>query len=88
MKTKNSDLSKLAEVFKKIKTKKSAGKFLKDLLTDSEVKLLTQRIEIAKYLLSGLTYLETAEKMKVSTTTVSRVGRAIKYGAGGFEKVV
>jgi uncharacterized protein YerC len=29
-----------------------------------------------------------AEKTKISTTTITRVGRALKYGTGGYKKAI
>lgn len=42
----------------------------------------------AKLILDGKTYDEIAEKVKTSTSTVSKIGQIIKYGKGGLQKVL
>ena len=59
-----------------------------DLLTEEEILDLAQRIKIAKLILEGKTYDEIAEKVKTSTSPVSKIGQIIKYGNGGLGKIL
>ena len=59
-----------------------------DLCTIREVQDLAQRIHVAKLLREKITYHEIALKTGASTATISRVNRALVYGAGGYEKVL
>ncbi|MDO8657279.1 MAG: YerC/YecD family TrpR-related protein [Candidatus Levybacteria bacterium] len=72
----------------KLKSSKDLSAFIDDLLTEEEILDLAQRIKIAKLILEGKTYDEIAEKVKTSTSTVSKIGQIIKYGKGGLEKVL
>ena len=49
---------------------------------------MAQRLEAAKLLLEGCTYEQVIEKTKISSTTLSRVSRCIRYGDGGYKSVL
>ncbi len=81
------DKKLLVATLRKLKSSKDLSAFLDDLLTEEEVLDLAQRIKIAKLILEGKTYDEIAEKVKTSTSTVSKIGQIIKYGRGGLENI-
>jgi len=67
---------KLTTAILKLETNKEIENFLKDLLTPGEIKAIQERWAIAKLLYKKeLTYREIAEKLSVSTTTITRVRR-------------
>lgn len=82
------DKKLLVATLRKIKSSKDLSLFLDDLLTEEEVLDLAQRIKIAKLIFDGKTYDEIAEKVKTSTSTVSKIGQIIKYGKGGLQKAL
>lgn len=82
------DKKLLVATLRRLKSSKDLSLFLDDLLTEEEILDLAQRIKIAKLILDGKTYDEIAEKVKTSTSTVSKIGQIIKYGKGGLEKVL
>ena len=49
---------------------------------------MSQRLEAAKLLLEGKTYEQVIEKTKISSTTLSRVSRCLRYGDGGYKKII
>ena len=55
---------------------------LDDLCTNNEVEQMAQRIAAAKLLLDGNTYNQVIEKTDISSATLSRVSRCVKYGEG------
>ncbi len=65
-----------------------AEKFFRDLLTIPEIKDFAKRLQIAKLLNRGLTYSEVAEKVKASTSTVSRVAHWLFRGTGGYKLIL
>lgn len=81
------DKKLLVATLRKLKSSKDLSYFIDDLLTEEEILDLAQRIKIAKLILDGKTYDEIAEKVKTSTSTVSKIGQIIKYGKGGLGKV-
>ena len=59
-----------------LKNNKEANEFLTDLCTPSELKALNERWSVAQTLNKNeLSYREIADKLKTSTTTVTRVAR-------------
>ena len=59
-----------------LRNEKEVSKFLTDLCTPAELKALNERWSVAQTLSKNeLSYREIAEKLKTSTTTVTRVAR-------------
>lgn len=65
-----------------------AHRFLEDVLTIQELKSIAQRLEVAVLLREQVTYQEIARRTGASTATISRVNRALLYGAQGYERVL
>ncbi len=65
-----------------------AYRFFEDLCTVSEIKSMAQRIEVAKMLREHATYQEVARITGASSATISRVNRALIYGADGYTAVL
>ena len=72
----------LFEVISKLSTKEDCELFFRDLCTLKELDAMTQRIKAAKLLLDGDTYEKIISKTEISSATLSRVSRCVKYGEG------
>ena len=59
--------------------------FFEDLCTVAEIKSMAQRLHVAVMLRQGKTYTDICQKTGVSTATISRVNRALEYGADGYK---
>ena len=62
-------------------------KFFDDLCTISELKALSQRLQVAKMLSERRVYSDIVSQTGASTATISRVNRSLNYGADGYEIV-
>jgi TrpR-related protein YerC/YecD len=62
--------------------------FFEDICTVSEIKAMGQRLEVAKMLKEGYTYMDVSEKTGASTATISRVNRCLNYGSDGYRIVL
>lgn len=71
-----------------LKDKDECRKFFTDLCTISELKSMSQRIEVALMLKNGSVYTDIAEETGASTATISRVNRCINYGSDGYNLVI
>lgn len=60
----------------------------RDVATLSEMKTMSERLEVADLLLSGLPYREVSQKTGASTTTVTRVAWFLNNGEGGYRKTL
>lgn len=87
-KIRNEHLDALFEAVLKLKTVDECYSFFADLCTVSELKSLSQRLEVAVMLKSGHIYNDIAAKTGASTATISRVNRCINYGENGYNLVI
>lgn len=63
-------------------------RFFEDLCTVAEIKSMGQRFEVARMLERNCTYGEIVQRTGASTATISRVKRALNYGADGYKLVL
>jgi TrpR-related protein YerC/YecD len=87
-KIKSLELDTLIEAFLNIKDKDTWYKVLEDLCTIQEIKDLSLRYDVALKLAEGLSYQAISEKTKASSTTISRVAKALGYGEGGYQSMM
>ncbi len=62
--------------------------FFSDLCTPFELQEMAQRMQAAKMLRDGMIYSDIAERTGLSTATISRVNRSLRYSANGYTKVL
>ncbi|NMA33154.1 MAG: hypothetical protein GX940_01200 [Clostridiaceae bacterium] len=62
--------------------------FFEDICTVAEIKAMAQRLEVAKMLKQGYTYIDIAQKTGASTATIRRVNRCLMYGADGYRTIL
>ena len=62
--------------------------FFEDLCTVSELQEMSRRMRAAKMLRGNTVYNEIAEQTGLSTATISRVNRSLKYGNDGYAQVL
>ena len=77
----------LFDAILKLKTRDECYKFFEDVCTINEILSFAQRMEVARMLMAGKTYLEISEETGASTATISRVNRSLTYGADGYKIV-
>ena len=62
--------------------------FLRDISSLTELKAMSERYEIAQRLKKGQTYLDIAEDIGASPTTIARVAQFLFSGTGGYRSVL
>lgn len=62
--------------------------FFEDLCTVSEIKEMSKRITAARMLNENYIYSTISEKTGLSTATISRVNRCLKYGNDGYTEIL
>lgn len=72
-------LEYLVKGFMTLQSADECRSFLFDLCTESELLEMSRRLQAAKMLKSGMIYSEIAEQTGLSTATISRVNRCLKY---------
>ena len=79
---------KLFEAILTLETLDECYRFFQDIATIGEVKALAQRLDVARLLQSGMTYEDIVAATGASTATISRVKKALHYGADGILMVL
>lgn len=74
--------SELYKAILSLKTEEDCKAFFGDLCTEKELDSMSQRVIAAKLLLDGNTYEKIIAKTEISSATLSRVSRCVKYGDG------
>lgn len=72
----------LFELIASLETAEDCKILFEDLCTVKELEQMSQRIEAAKLLLEGKTYRQVTECCDISSATLSRVSRCVRYGKG------
>ena len=78
----------LCRAFLSLQDEEECLHFLQDIMTVREIQDMTQRLSVASLLQEGNGYSQIAEAISVSSATISRVNRALNYGAGGYQTVL
>jgi len=87
-KLKDSDTDLLFKAILSLHDEQECYDFFEDICTIAEIKSLAQRLHIARMLRQKKTYTEICDTTGVSTATISRVNRALEYGADGYKLVL
>ncbi len=83
--------SKMEYLFKGIlslETVEDCMNFFEDICTVTEIIEMSKRLTAAKMLSDNYTYTDIIEKTGLSTATISRVNRCLKYGSDGYTEVI
>ena len=87
-KIKNEQTEDLCRAIVSIKTVEECYRFLDDLCTVSEITEMGKGLAAAGMLREGITYNEIAAQTGLSTATITRVNRALRYGSDGYHMVL
>ena len=81
------DLDNLFNEILKLKDLDDCYLFFEDLCTYKELDAFSERIKAAKMLLDGATYEEIIKNTNISSATLSRVSKCVKYGEG-YKRII
>ena len=85
---KQAENEKLYEAILTLKDLDECKRFFSDLCTVYELRAMGQRFEVAMLLSQGMIYNDILERTGASSATISRVNRALHYGADGYRAVL
>ena len=80
--------SLLYEAILSLETPEECRAFFQDLCTVAELRAMAQRLKVAQLLDEGLIYNDILQRTGASSATISRVNRALQYGADGYKTVL
>lgn len=62
--------------------------FFRDLCTDAEIKIMSQRLQVARMLKERHVYSDIVKKTEAGTATISRISNTLANGTGGYAKAL
>ena len=80
--THSESVNRLFENILRLETAAECEAFFEDLCTVRELEDMAQRMDAARLLDGGMNYQEISESVGISTATISRVSKCLKYGSG------
>lgn len=86
-KLQSKEMDFLFEAILSLKDREECYRFFEDICTINEIKALEQRLQVAKMLKQGKTYIDIAHATGASTATISRVNRSLNYGSDGYNLI-
>ena len=79
------DSKALYKAILSLKTEGECKKFLRDLLTEKEIKEFIKRWKVARMLDQKISYEEIEKSTGMSSTTIARVNKWLTNGKGGYK---
>ena len=78
------EMNKLFETILKLDSIEECYSFFEDICTIKEMQDMAQRLAVAVLLDKGENYQKISQDVSVSTATISRVSKCLRYGSGGY----
>lgn len=79
---------KLIEAILSLRTEAEARRFLRDLMTETEIAEFAKRIQAALMLSEKISYSRIQEETGLSTTTIARVSKWLQGKEGGYRLIL
>lgn len=87
MHNKTEQIDNLYKTILKLETVEECYDFFDDICTQKEIEQMAERLSAAKLLLDGETYEQVIKKTNISSATLSRVSKCVKYG-NGYKSII
>ncbi len=81
-------VDRLFQTFLNLRSVEECYAYFEDLCTIKELQDMSQRLDTAILLSQGLSYQKITEQVEVSTATIGRVSRCLRYGSGGYQQAI
>ena len=82
------EMDDLVDAILSLQNKREAKRFLRDLLTESELLELGNRLKAARMLYDQVPYTTIEEQLGLSSTTVARISKWLNHGKGGYRLIL
>jgi TrpR-related protein YerC/YecD len=79
---------RLLQALLSLQTVGEARRFIRDLMTEDEIRKIVDRWRVARLLDEGLPYREIEERTGLSSRTIARISRWLQQGEGGYGAVL
>lgn len=78
------DAADLLRCLLRLRSLPSAKRFIRDLMTEDEIRMIVARWRVARALSEGQTYRQIEEETGLSSRTIARISRWLRKGEGGY----
>ena len=78
----------LVEAILSLETADETERFLRDLMTETEIKEFTNRLEVASLLSKDVQYNAIIESINLSSTTIARIAKWLNGSLGGYRLIL
>lgn len=82
------DIDLLFDAILTLKDKEACYRLFEDLCTIKEIKDMALRLKVAKMLYDKVPYQIISKETNASSATISRVSKALMYGAEGYHQTI
>jgi TrpR-related protein YerC/YecD len=82
----NRDADELLRVILGLGGPREARRFLRDLMTEDEIRMIVDRWRVARMLHEGRTYRDIEAETGLSSRTIARISRWLQEGEGGYRR--
>lgn len=84
----NKDAKALYKAILALENEEECKRFLRDLLTEKEIKEFTNRWKVARMLDKKISYEKIENETGMSSTTIARIQRWLTNGMGGYKLIL
>ena len=88
MNWKNKENQRLIQAILALNTENETGRFLRDLMTEKEIKEFAKRLKAAEMLTEKISYSVIEKETGLSSTTVARVAKWLNGKGGGYKTII
>jgi TrpR-related protein YerC/YecD len=81
----NKDIKALNKAILSLKNEDECKRFLRDLLTEAEIKEFANRWKVARMLNEKISYEEIEKETGMSSTTIARINKWLTNGKNGYK---
>lgn len=84
----DADAIELVRSLLSLRNVREAVRFLRDLLTEDEIRMIVNRWRVARLLDAGTSYVEIERRTGLSSRTIARISRWLSRGEGGYRMLL
>lgn len=82
------DIEQFYRAIVRLRNSREVRLFLRDLLTENEIKEFAIRLNVARMIANRVPYTQIIRETGLSSRTIARVARWVKKGTGGFKMAI
>jgi TrpR-related protein YerC/YecD len=82
------DATDLMRTLLSLQTVQETKRFLRDLMTEDEIRMMVDRWRVARMLADGQSYRQIEDETGLSSRTIARISKWLREGEGGYRMIL